>query len=293
MKKSKIIIIDGTYYLYKFYYTFPTFKNKKEEPTGAIFGFINMLSKMFFLYNPKNLIVVFDSPAKNFRKILFSKYKSNRKKMPLPLQKQISNTINIIKYLGIPVVVISKFEADDVIGTLSKKYEKKNYSTFISTKDKDMAQLVSKKIKIIDGTKKTILGIIDIKKKYGVFPKQICDFLGLIGDKSDNIPGIRGIGKKTAILLLENFDSLKEIYKNIKKISNLPIKRSKNIEQIIKNNKKKAFLSKKLATINTNVPIKIKKKELKLKNINIKKITLLLKKYEFKNWENIINAFLK
>ncbi|XRX42970.1 MAG: 5'-3' exonuclease [Buchnera aphidicola (Tetraneura sorini)] len=293
MKKPKIILIDGTFYLYKFYYTFPTFQNKKKEPTGAIFGLINMISKMFVLYNPKNLIVIFDSPIKNFRKILFSKYKSNRKKMPLLLQKQIVHIIKIIKYLGIPVVIVSKFEADDVIGTLSKMYEKKDYSVFISTKDKDMAQLVSKQIKIIDGTNKKILGIVEIKKKYGVFPKQICDFLGLIGDNSDNIPGVKGIGKKTAILLLEKFDSIKEIYNDINKISNIPVKRSNNIQKIIKNNKKKAFLSKTLATINTNVPIKIKKKQLKLKNLNKRKIKILLKKFEFKNWKNIINMFLK
>ncbi|WP_343183422.1 5'-3' exonuclease [Buchnera aphidicola] len=280
-KKNLLIIVDGTNYLYRSYFAFKNFKNKKKEPIGVIYGILIMLKKIFNKYNPKKIIIVFDHKKKTFRNKIYKKYKSNRPNIPLDLKKQIKNVKKIIKYIGIPILKIPGFEADDIIGTLSKKYFKYIKKILILTNDKDMTQLINKNVKILDNNSK-IIGKKEVIKKYGVKPKLIKYFLAIVGDRSDNIPGIPGIGIKTTQKILKKFKSLKDIYKNLKKLKSLNIRNSVKLKNIFKKNKKIAFLSYSLTKIKTNIKNKKLNKKFKLKKPKYKKIFKYFKKNNLK-----------
>ncbi|VFP78253.1 DNA polymerase I [Buchnera aphidicola (Cinara cuneomaculata)] len=286
MNKKKIILIDGHYCLYQTYFSFLKLQNNHGDPTGVIYGCIKIFNKLIEIFNPKKIIIIFDTPTQNFRHKLYTNYKKNRSPMPKNLKKQIQPLQKIIKALGIPIISINNIEADDIIGTLSKKFIKKNYYVSIYSADKDLVQLIDKKTSIIPGNfEKEILNKYNIYQKYGILPKSMADFLSLVGDSSDNIPGVPGIGKKTATVLLKNFTSIHEIYKNIEKINNLPIRNIKNIIEKLKKNKKMAFLSYKLTKINKNIPIDdvlIKDKNYELN------IPILLKKFKYYQFNQYI-----
>jgi len=281
------ILIDGTSYLYRAYYACPLLSTNSNKPCGAIYGTLNMIRKILLKYPIHNIIIIFDSPEKTFRSKIFSEYKKNRPKMPNILKEQIQPLCYIIKNIGIPIISISNFEADDIIGTLIKKLTNKNNFILISTNDKDLAQLVNINVNILIGTSNIILDEHKVKKKYGVVPKLIPDLLGLMGDSSDNIPGIPKIGKKTALSLLKEFGSLNNVYKNINNISQYKFKKSKTIKLQLKTHKNIAFLSKKLATIKTNVPIPFK--ELYMSPPFFENISSFFKNYEFKHWSKLLS----
>ncbi|WP_343189346.1 5'-3' exonuclease [Buchnera aphidicola] len=289
MNKKYTILIDGHSYLYRSYYALSHIKNKKNEYSGAIYGFIKMINLIIKNYNPKKILIIFDSKKKkNFRKKIFKKYKSNRKKMPKKLIQQFKKLCKILTYFRIQIIILPNTEADDIIGTITKKEKKKNKILIISN-DKDFMQLVNKKIKIIRNFKKKPINIKKVIKIYGVKPKSIIDLFALIGDKADNIPGIKGIGKKKALFILKKFNSLNYIYKKKKKIKKLKCKKTiKIIKKIIKN-KKKIKLFKKLIKIKKNIKFKIKIKKFKISNILIKKIKKIFKYYNFKTWVKQIN----
>ncbi|NIH16549.1 MAG: 5'-3' exonuclease [Buchnera aphidicola (Periphyllus lyropictus)] len=281
-KKKKItIIVDGTNYLYRSYFSFKNLKNKKKKPIGVIYGTLVMLKKIFNKYFPKKIIIVFDHYKPNFRKKIYPKYKSTRKKTPTEIIKQSKKLIKIIKYMGIPTIKIPGFEADDIIGTLVRNIKKKGEKILILTNDKDLMQLINKNVKILSHKKK----IIDKKKvikKFGISPKLIQYFLAIVGDRSDNIPGIPGIGIKTAQIILNKFSSLKKIYKNLNKLYLLNVRNSYKLKNIFIKYKKIAFISNLLTKINTKVKISILKKKLNLKKPNKKKIFEYFKKNDFK-----------
>lgn len=287
-KKVNHLLIDGSSYLYRAYYTFPLFNKNLKKPCGAIYGVLNMLRRMLRKYPLTNIIIIFDSPEKNFRNQLFASYKKNRPKMPYNLKKQIKPLHCIIKSIGIPIISIPYFEADDIIGTLAKILYKTNNFTLISTNDKDLAQLVNNNINILVGTSDVILNEIEIRKKYGIHPKLIPDLLGLMGDSSDNIPGVPQIGKKTALILLKKFGSLKNIYKNIEKIPQCLFRGAKTIGVKLHSNQKLAFLSQKLATIKTDIPINITIEKLNMLSPSIQEMSSFFKYYEFKYWLKLL-----
>ncbi|WP_343192034.1 5'-3' exonuclease [Buchnera aphidicola] len=291
---KKILIIDATTYMYRAFYALPSLTNNQGNPSGVIYGVINMLYKLLHKYNTYHIICVFDAPYKNFRHHLFKNYKKNRKSIPENLKKQIPHLQQIITFIGIPIFMIPFVEADDVIGTLSHKIAKQGYSVLISTNDKDMLQLITKKIKIIHTNNNNIIGISEVKKKYGISPIHIIDLLSLMGDSADNIPGVPKIGEKTALILLKHFQSLENIYNNIENIKHIPIHGANKIFNIIKTNKNIAFLSKKLATIKKDVLLNVNIK----KNINLpfqkKELIRLFHYYNFDIWKKKIenNAWL-
>ncbi|CAL4322693.1 DNA polymerase I [Buchnera aphidicola (Chaitophorus sp. 3695)] len=293
-KKKIVIIIDGTNYLYRAYFTFKKFKNKNGQPTGAIYGMLLMLRKIFYEYQPKKIIIVFDHKKQTFRKKIYEKYKSNRVKIPEDLKNQIKKIIKIIKYMGITVLQIPGIEADDIIGTVAKNQSKIEKRILILTNDKDLTQLINSKIQILNHQNK-IITKKEVIKKFGIKPKLIKYLLAIAGDQSDNIPGIPGIGIKTAQKILKKFKSLKEIYKNLKKLSLLNIRNAKNLHKIFKKNKKIAFMSYNLSKIQLKIEPSLLKKKFKLKKPIIKKIlnqfkkndfTSLIKSFKKKNWFN-------
>ncbi|VFP85026.1 DNA polymerase I [Buchnera aphidicola (Cinara splendens)] len=279
MTKKITILIDGNYCLYQTYFSYLKLKNKNGDSTGILYGCIKIFNKLIETFNPKNIVIIFDTPKTTFRHQLYNKYKTHRKPMPSNLKKQIRPLKKIIQSLGIPVINIKNVEADDIIGSLSKKFTKKKYYVFIYSADKDLTQLVNKKVSIIPGNFITeVLNEKHVYKKYGVHAKYIADFLGLTGDSSDNIPGVPGIGKKTAAVLLKNFSSISDIYKNINYVAYLPIRNIKNITSSLKKNKKKAFLSYRLTKIDQNIYIKNISSYLKKNNTDI---PLLLKYFKY------------
>ncbi|CUR53251.1 5'-3' exonuclease [Buchnera aphidicola] len=288
---NNLLIIDGHSCLYKSYYALPKLKNQSGQLTGAIYGFLNTLNILKHILKPKKMIVVFDSYKKTNRHILYKPYKKKRKPMPENLIFQLKSLKNILLNIGIPTITIKTIEADDIIGTLSIFFRKKFSKIFIYSADKDMFQLVNSTVHIIQTLKKfKILSEIEIYNKFNLTPHKIIDFFSLIGDMSDNIPGVPGIGPKTALFLLKNFHSLKNIYKNLKIIKKFSEKKYQRIAKILKKNKKLAFLSKKLVSINTQIDLKINFKKLFEKKKNNNFIIKIFKKYQFDKFlKNIKN----
>ncbi len=211
MDKPPFILVDGSSYLFRAYHALPPLTNRKGEATGATVGVVNMLRKLLDEYHPKHIAVVFDAPGKTFRDELFAEYKSQRPPMPDDLREQIAPTHEIIRAMGLPLLVVDGVEADDVIGTLARRAAARGMPTLISTGDKDMAQLVDDKVTLINTMTGALLDRQGVVDKFGVAPEQIVDFLALTGDKVDNIPGVPGVGPKTAAKWLKQYGDLDQL----------------------------------------------------------------------------------
>ena len=211
MSCKSLVLVDGSYYLYRAYHAMPAFTNRDDEPTGAIYGVINMLRRLWQDYTPDFFAVVFDARGKNFRNDLYPAYKAQRPPMPEDLICQITPIHEIIRAMGIPILIIDGVEADDVIGTLATQAAAKGIVTTISTGDKDLAQLVTPEIRLINTMNNTLYDPAGVKAKYGVPPERMIDYLSLVGDSSDNIPGIAMVGPKTAVKWLTQYGSLDQV----------------------------------------------------------------------------------
>ena len=282
--EKSLILVDGSSYLYRAFHAFPPLSNSSGEPTGAIYGVLNMLRSLLLQYQPEQAAVVFDAKGKTFRDELFEDYKSHRPPMPDDLRLQIEPLHKMVRAMGLPLLSISGVEADDVIGTLARAAEKQGKQVLISTGDKDMAQLVSPHITLINTMNNTILGPAEVKEKYGIPPELIIDFLALMGDSSDNIPGVAGVGEKTAQALLQGIGGVSEIYKNLPRVAELSFRGAKTMGAKLLANQESAFLSYQLATIKTDVELDVNFDQLNVKPPEIPELIELFKHYEFKRW---------
>ncbi|MGO2306392.1 MAG: DNA polymerase I [Providencia sp.] len=282
--ENPLILVDGSSYLYRAYHAFPPLTNSAGEPTGAMYGVLNMLRSLIMQYKPSHVAVVFDAKGKTFRDELFESYKSHRPPMPDDLREQIAPLHEMVEAMGLPLLVISGVEADDVIGTLAREASRKGMSVLISTGDKDMAQLVEPNITLINTMNNTILGPDEVKEKYGVPPELIIDFLALMGDSSDNIPGVPGVGEKTALALLQGIGNLESIYNDLDAIAPLGFRGSKTLAPKMAENRELAFLSYQLATIKTDVELDKCCEELQVTPPDVDKLHQLFGRYEFKRW---------
>jgi len=249
-----------------------------------MYGVLNMLKSLLAQYNPSHVAVVFDAKGKTFRDELFEHYKSHRPPMPDDLRAQIEPLHEMVRAIGLPLLAVSGVEADDVIGTLALEAEKKGRSVLISTGDKDMAQLVSPGITLINTMTNTILGPEEVEQKYGVPPALIIDFLAMMGDSSDNIPGVPGVGEKTAQALLQGLGSMQTIYDNLDKVADLSFRGAKTMATKLEQNREVAFLSYQLATIKTDVELAQPCEELTVTDPDIEALQSLFSRYEFKRW---------
>ncbi|ATF09388.1 DNA polymerase I [Candidatus Enterovibrio altilux] len=247
--KTPLILVDGSSYLYRAYYAFPKLTNTKGEPTGAVYGVINMLRSLVKQYPQSNVTVIFDAQGKTFRDDMYSAYKAHRPQMPDDLRGQIVPLHQIIKAMGFPMIMIEGIEADDVIGTLATQGSAADMSILISTSDKDMTQLVDKNINLINTMTNIIMNLQGVYNKYGFGPKHIVDYLALMGDTVDNIPGVPGIGDKIATALITGIGGLNKLYNNLDKIADLGFRGSKTIAKKLENNREQVYLSYALATI--------------------------------------------
>ncbi len=279
--KQTLYLIDGSAIAYRSYFGMirNRLTNSAGQPTGAIFAFINSLMKIINDEKPDYIGMVFDSPEKTFRHKIYEDYKATREATPDELVSQLPFMFKVTEAMNIPVIIYPGFEADDIIGTLAKDGKKKGLSVFMVTGDKDFMQLLEDDIlvyKPASGQKPVeIIDVDRVKEKWGVKPEQIADYLGLIGDTSDNIPGVKGIGPAKAKPLLGEFNSLEGILENLDKIDN------KRIAGMIAEGAKSAIFSKMLATIKIDVPLEIKIDDLKTKSVNQPVLIELFKELEF------------
>ncbi|MBT0393272.1 DNA polymerase I [Morganella morganii] len=281
---NPLILVDGSSYLYRAYHAFPPLTNSAGQPTGAMYGVLNMLRSLIMQYEPSHVAVVFDAKGKTFRDELFEAYKSHRPPMPDDLREQIAPLHDMVVAMGMPLLSVSGVEADDVIGTLAKQAAAEGRAVLISTGDKDMAQLVTPDITLINTMNNTILGPEEVETKYGVPPSLIIDYLALMGDSSDNIPGVPGVGEKTAQALLQGLGSLDNIYADLDKIAGLSFRGAKTLAPKMETNKEMAYLSYTLATIKTDVELDCTWDSLALTEPDLDKLHALFTQYEFKRW---------
>ncbi|SHE69341.1 DNA polymerase I [Caldanaerobius fijiensis DSM 17918] len=276
-----MVLIDGNSLVYKAYYALPLLTNSEGLYTNGIYGFTMMLFKIFEEYKPDYIAVAFDKKAPTFRHKEYDQYKANRKGMPEELIQQLPLLKDVIKGFNIPILEIEGYEADDIIGTLAKKAERMGMHVFIVTGDRDSLQLVSDNITSVISKKGTtevdVYTPDEVKKKIGVWPAQITDYKGLAGDKSDNIPGVPGIGSKTAISLLSQYNTLENLLENLDTVD------KKKTRELLAEYREQAVLSKKLATIEVNIPIELDMNELKMKQWNYKALRDLFSRLEFKS----------
>ena len=288
--QNPLILVDGSSYLYRAYHAFPPLTNSAGEPTGAMYGVLNMLRSLIMQYQPTHAAVVFDAKGKTFRDELFEHYKSHRPPMPDDLRAQIEPLHEMVKAMGLPLLAVSGVEADDVIGTLAREAEKAGRAVLISTGDKDMAQLVTPGITLINTMTNTILGPEEVVTKYGVPPELIIDFLALMGDSSDNIPGVPGVGEKTAQALLQGLGGLDTLYGEPEKIASLSFRGAKTMAAKLADNKEVAYLSYQLATIKTDVELELTAEQLEVQQPAADALLEMFKRYEFKRWTADVEA---
>ena len=283
---NPLVLVDGSSYLYRAFHAFPPLTNASGEPTGAMYGVLNMLKSLISQVQPTHIAVVFDAKGKTFRDEMFEQYKSHRPPMPDDLRKQIQPLHDMIRALGIPLLVVEGVEADDVIGTLALQASRLGKKVLISTGDKDMAQLVDDNIMLINTMNNSLLDRKGVIEKYGIPPELIIDYLALMGDSADNIPGVAGVGEKTALGLLQGIGSMAEIYANLDKVAELPIRGAKKLGDKLLAEKEMADLSYRLATIKTDVALDITPEQLTLGASNNDQLTEYFGRYEFKRWLN-------
>jgi len=282
--ENPLILVDGSSYLFRAYHAPPHLTNSKGEATGAIYGVINMLKSLVKQYSPSHMVVIFDAKGPTFRNEMYSEYKANRPPMPDDLRTQIEPIHNIIRAMGLPLISIPGVEADDVIGTLAKQASEQKRHVLISTGDKDMAQLVDDHVTLINTMTNTILDPEGVVEKFGIGPELIIDFLALMGDKVDNIPGVPGVGEKTALAMLQGLGSIDSLYNNLDKIAELGFRGSKTMSKKLEDNKEQLLLSYELATIKLDVEVEQDLESFKVAEANTDELIKLYGECEFKRW---------
>jgi len=277
MDNKKFVLVDGSYYMFRAYHGMPELNNGKGEPTGAIFGVINMLRKLINEYQPDYLAVVFDAKGKTFRNDMYAEYKAHRPPMPDDLVCQIAPIHDIIRALGLPLLIIDNVEADDVIGTLATQASKQGLKTYISSGDKDLAQLVDDHVRLVNTMNNTVLDRDGVVEKYGVPPTSIIDYLALMGDSSDNIPGIPKVGPKTAIKWLAEHGSLQKIVEHADEIKG-------KVGESLRSNLELLYLSKELVTLKLDVDLEFKPHELVQAEPDKESLREAYSHWQFRSW---------
>ena len=271
-----LVLVDASSYLYRAFHALPALSNSRGEPTGAVFGVLNMLAKFLKECRPKRIALVFDAPGRTFRDDLFAEYKAHRTPMSDDLRSQVEPLLTILRAQGLPLLRVEGVEADDVIGTLARRAAHAGQTVLISTGDKDMAQLVDGSITLINTMSDTVLDRAGVKAKFDVFPEQIIDYLALVGDSSDNIPGIDKVGPKTAAKLLNQYESLDNLIRNVQQVSG-------KVGENLRAGLETLELSRRLATIHSDLELPVTLAELVPGDADTERLRELYTRYELKS----------
>ena len=259
---APIVLVDGSSYLYRAFHALPPLTNSRGEATGAVKGVISMIRRLHKDYPGSPVAVVFDAKGKTFRDEMFPEYKAQRPPMPDELREQIEPIHGIVRAMGLPLLCVEGVEADDVIGTLARQAAAQGTPVVISTGDKDMAQLVDEHITLVNTMTGTVLDVAGVEEKFGIPPALVIDLLALMGDKSDNIPGVPGVGEKTALGLLQGLGGLDDIYAGLDRVAQLSFRGAKTMADKLAAEKDRAYMSYALATIKTDVPLDLTPQQL-------------------------------
>ena len=279
-----VVLVDGSSYLFRAFHAIPLLTNSKGLHTNAVKGVISMIRKLQKDFDGSQLVVVFDAKGKTFRNDIYPEYKAHRPPMPDELREQIEPIHEIIRAMGLPLLIIDGVEADDVIGTLANQAIQHNQEVVISTGDKDMAQLVNSHVSLINTMTDTRLDEAGVQEKFGVPPQHIVDYLALMGDKVDNIPGVPKVGEKTAVGLVAGLGSLEDIYANLDKVATLDFRGAKTMAARLEEHKADALLSKTLATIKCDVALDFSLPDIKSSPADTERLLALFRDMEFKAW---------
>ncbi|VAX01984.1 DNA polymerase I, partial [hydrothermal vent metagenome] len=278
MKANKqLILVDGSSYLYRAFHAMPSLSNSQGQPTGAVYGVINMLRRLLKDFQPEYMAMVFDAKGKTFRDDLYAEYKANRPPMPDELREQIAPLHAIVEAMGLPMLIVEGVEADDVIGTLARQATEMGMDCLVSTGDKDMAQLVNQHVTLMNTMDNSTLDPQGVVDKFGIPPERIVDYLTLMGDSVDNIPGVPKVGPKTAVKWLTQYGTLDDI---IARAGEITGKVGENLRDALE----QLPLSHQLATIKCDVPLDAGPTELKVQAADTERLTQLFAEMEFKTW---------
>ncbi len=276
---NRLVLVDGSSYFFRAFHALPPLTNSKGQPTGAIYGVVNMIKRLIKDYQPQQIAVVFDAKGKTFRDEWYPAYKAHRPPMPIELSSQFQPLLDFLAAMGLPLLIIDGVEADDVIGTLAHQATQVGLPVVISTGDKDMAQLVNEHVTLINTMSNLTLDPAGVKEKFGVTPAQMIDYLTLVGDTSDNIPGVTKCGPKTAVKWLTQYETLDNLIANVNDIGG-------KIGEYLRASLPQLPLSKKLVTIKTDLELPLALNDLTPQPANREALITLNKTYEFKNWLN-------
>lgn len=283
-EQAPLVLVDGSSYLYRAYHALPPLVNSRGEPTGAVKGVINMIRRLMKDYPQSPIAVVFDAKGKTFRDELYAEYKAQRPAMPDDLRPQVEPIFEIVRAMGLPLLVEEGVEADDVIGTLAAQAGEDDRPVVISTGDKDMAQLVNPRVTLVNTMTNTVMDVAGVREKYGFGPELMIDYLALMGDKVDNIPGVPGVGEKSARALLQGIGGLDDIFANLEAVRELDFRGAKKMPEKLLEHKEIAYLSYRLATIKLDVPLHVRVQDITLGEPDLKALKALYERLEFKSW---------
>ena len=281
--RPRVFLVDGSAYIFRAFFAIPPLNNSSGLPTNAIFGFTNILLKFLKQYKPEYVTVALDAGRETFRNEMFAGYKGNRPEAPAELIPQFPYFRKVLDGLNVPLLELPGYEADDIIATLCEQMAEKDCDLVVVSSDKDLMQLVTDGIKLLDSAKDRWIGAAEVHEKFGVKPEQVTEVMGLMGDAVDNIPGVKGIGEKTAIALIQQFQSLENLYSGLDEVEKMKLRGAARVRKILEDGKEAAFMSRALATVKRDVPIDVGLEQLKFTGFNQEKLRSLFIELEFTN----------
>jgi len=284
----QLFLIDGSAYIFRAFFAIPPLTNAGGMPTNAIFGFTNILLKFLKQYRPEYVAVALDAGRLTFRNEMYADYKGNRPEAPADLIPQFPYFRKVLDALNLPLLELPGYEADDIIATLCERLANQGCELVVVSSDKDLMQLVTDGIKLLDSAKGRWIGTDEVREKFGVTPERVTQVMGLMGDASDNIPGVKGIGEKTASALIQQFQNLENLFDHLDDMEQMKLRGVARIRQILQAGKDQAFLSRALATVKRDVPLDTGLEELKFTGFNLEKTRTLFTELEFTNLVRLI-----
>ena len=281
--RHRLFLIDGSSYIFRAFFALPPLNNSTGLPTNAIFGFANILLKFLKQYKPEYVAVVLDAGRETFRHQIFPEYKGNRPALPAALIPQFPYFRRVLDGLNLPLLELAGYEADDIIATLCATLCDEECDVVVVSSDKDLMQLVTDKVRLLDSAKNRWIGADQVRARFGVQPDQVTQVMGLMGDMVDNIPGVNGIGEKTAIALIQQFATLENLFNRLDEVETLTFRGAARLRKILEGAKDAAFLSRTLATVKRDVPLTVGLEELRFTGLNHVTLRSLFTELEFTN----------
>jgi 5'-3' exonuclease len=286
----RLFLVDGSSYIFRAFFAIPPLTNANGVPTNAIFGFTNMMLKLLNQHRPEYVMVALDAGRETFRNQMFAAYKGHRPDAPADLIPQFPYFRKILDALSVVLLELSGYEADDIIATLCKTLGHQDCEITVVSSDKDLMQLVTDRIKLLDSAKDRWIGADQVRDKFGVAPEQVIQVMGLMGDAVDNIPGVKGIGEKTAINLIQQFGTLENLFSGLDEVDMMQLRGATRVRKILDDGKDVAFLSRDLATVKRDVPIEISLNDLRARTPDLAKVRVLFNELEFFNLLKLLEA---